>query len=144
MRWKMPPEVKIYEALGAVVDGRVVQRTINEGKVESSIGNKVYTVKYDGKKAIMTNDNGSYWQGYLGYPAIAFLMTQGIVGYHQSVAAALKGIEWKLINDQHQNDYNKTKAYALNWAEAHGVSRELVEGETLRLMTQVQELNLAS
>jgi len=70
----MPPKVKIYEALGAVADGRVVVGNDN-GEVSSSSGNKKYVVRWDAKnKAIMTNDNGTYWQGYLGYPAIAYLM----------------------------------------------------------------------
>ena len=70
MKWEHPPIIKIYEALGAVADNRV-ELSENTAKVFSSSGNKFYDVSYDrDSNSIMTNDNGSYWKGYLGYPAI--------------------------------------------------------------------------
>jgi hypothetical protein len=79
MKWKTPPDTKIYEALGTVADGRVKVEG-NTAKVFSSSGNKHYDVEYDPKaSAIMANDNGSYWNGYLGYPAIAFLMATNVI-----------------------------------------------------------------
>src|ERR1700733_3253094 len=62
MKWKQPPVIKIYEALGAVADGRV-EVSGDTAKVYSSTGNKFYDVTYDpAEQAIMTNDNGSYWK----------------------------------------------------------------------------------
>lgn len=50
---------KIYEALGAVFDGRV-EIDGNRAKVYSSSGNKYYDVGVDpDKNAIMANDSGS-------------------------------------------------------------------------------------
>ena len=83
MKWKLPPMIKIYEAMCAMADGRV-EVDSHSGKVFSSTGNKYYEVVYDpAKKAIMANDNGSYWQGYLGYPSVAFLMKTSILDYEE-------------------------------------------------------------
>jgi len=49
MKWKHPPIIKIYEALGSVADGRV-EVSGNTAKVFSSSGNKFYVVSYDPKK----------------------------------------------------------------------------------------------
>lgn len=114
MQWAHPPLPKIYEALGAVADGRL-EITGNSAKVYSSSGNKYYHVNYDSSKnAIMVNDNASYWKGYLGYPAIAFLMKQGKLSYDEKVAALLKGIEWKDINQKFKNDFDKALQYILS------------------------------
>ncbi len=66
MYWKIPPKIKIYEALGCLADGRL-KKVDGKVQVYSSSGQKFYTVTFDEKKkAIMTNDNGSYWIGYWG------------------------------------------------------------------------------
>ncbi len=107
--WKTPPVIKAYEALGAIADGRVQAIDRQSARVSSSDGTKEYGVSYDsGKNAIMANDNGSYWVGYLGYPSIAFLMTLGVLPYDEEVAQSLKGIAWKEINQKHKNDFDKT------------------------------------
>ena len=38
-KWKHPPIIEVYEALGAVADGRI-ELTQNEAKIYSSSGNK--------------------------------------------------------------------------------------------------------
>ena len=82
MKWKVPPRVKVYEALGAIADGRVMEVSEMGARVKSSEGNKIYTVTYRVEtNTINANDNGSYWQGYMGYPAIAFLMTTGRLAF---------------------------------------------------------------
>ena len=99
IKWKLPPKIKIYEALGCLADGRL--KEINSQiRVYSSSGNKYYNVTYDqSKQAIMANDNGSYWQGYLGYPAIAYLMSVEELPFDQKFAEGLKDIAWKDIKD---------------------------------------------
>jgi hypothetical protein len=110
MKWDIPPIIKIYEALGAIGDERVAING-NKAKVSSSSGNKFYDVEYDpAKNAITSNDNGSFWKGYLGYPAIAFLMIAGRINYDTEYANALKGIAWKDINTKYKNDFSKTIA----------------------------------
>ena len=108
MKWKQPPDIKIYEALGAVADGRVSEQG-STARVYSSSGNKYYDVEYDASAgAIMTNDNGSYWKGYLGYPAIAYLMQVGVLSYDSILGSLLKNIAWKDINTKFKNDFTKT------------------------------------
>ena len=114
MKWLPPPTIKIYEALGAVADGRV-DLDGNSTKVYSSTGNKFYEVTYDpDKKAIMANDNGSYWKGYLGYPSIAFLMKAGVITYDEKIGSLLKGIAWKDINQMFKNDFTQTLDFILS------------------------------
>lgn len=113
MKWEHPPIIKVYEALGSVADNRI-EVTGNEAKVFSSSGNKFYTVNYDpDTQSIMTNDNGSFWKGYLGYPAIAFLMKIGILPYEEGTGNLLKNIKWKDINQRLKNDFEKTLDFIL-------------------------------
>ena len=108
-QWKIPPVIKVYEALGAIADGRVKMTDKNHATVASSEGTKVYDVFWDSrKKAIMANDNGSYWVGYLEYPSIAFLMMLGVLPYDEKGALILKEIPWKAMNKKHKNDFEKT------------------------------------
>jgi hypothetical protein len=84
----------------------------NIAKVFSSSRNKFYEVSYDQEVgAIMSNDNGSYWKGYLGYPSIAFLFKIGVLEFKSDLANLLKGIKWKDINQKFKNDFEKTLGY---------------------------------
>lgn len=132
MKWKHPPIIKIYEALGSVADGRL-EVLENRAKVYSSSGNKFYNVSYDPeKKAIMTNDNGSYWKGYLGYPAIAFLFKIGLLEFKPEIADLLRGIKWKDINQKFKNDFDKTLAY---------IQESLSQDKKKELMVYVREID---
>lgn len=114
MKWKHPPLIKIYEALGAIADDRVEVNGMI-AKVYSSTRNKYYDVKYDNdKRLIMANDNGSYWKGYLGYPAIAFLMATNVLLYDSEIGNLMKGIAWKDINQEFKNDFDKTLEFILS------------------------------
>ncbi len=108
MKRKTPPRIKIYEALGCVADQRIAVEK-NRATVRSSSGNKYYTVTFDPEKmAIMSNDNWSYRQGYLGYPSIAYLMLSGYLDYESVYGNALRWIARKDINTHHKNDYSAT------------------------------------
>lgn len=111
-KWKIPPILKVYEALGAIGDQRVFVDG-SKAEVISSDGNKKYDVVYSAtENAIMANDNGSYWVGYLGYPSIAYLMQKGILKYNSLYGEALRGIEWKKLNAKNKNDYDLTQKEA--------------------------------
>jgi hypothetical protein len=131
MNWSQTPRVKIYEALGAVADGRV-HVVGNTAKVYSSSGNKFYTVSYDpALHAIMVNDNGSFYKGYLGYPAVAFLMQIGELPYSEAVAQKLKGVAWKDINQKFKNDFEKAIDFILS-SLSEG-KRAAIEAEVTRI-----------
>lgn len=143
MKWKIPPRIKVYEALGAIGDERV-HIDENSAKVYSSSGNKAYTVVFDPKQnAIMSNDNASYWQDSLGYPAIAFLCLKNILMYNGKLAQDLSGIAWKDINTKFKNDFDKTenyvkeKLFSLGWKEAD------LQKETSNILEQISKLDLA-
>lgn len=131
----------MYEALGAVADGRV-NINGNEGKVVSSKDDKTYVVKFDGKDSIMANDNGSYWQGYLGYPSIAFLMKVGKIEFDRTVANSAKGVAWKDINKKFKRDYDETEKFCLELAEELGVGKEQVKREVDRIYREIEKMNL--
>lgn len=140
MRWKLPPVIKVYEALGAVADGRVhVEGDV--AKVYSSSGNKYYDVTYDAEKgAIMTNDNGSYWKGYLGYPAIALLLKKGVLAYKSEVGQLFVGIPWKDLNTKFKNDFEKTIEHIFNSFEEN--EREQIEAYARELLASIKNLDL--
>ncbi len=141
MKWKIPPRIKVYEALGCIGDGRI-EVSGNEAKVFSSSRGKFYSVRYDGKSAIMSNDNGSYWAGYLGYPSIAFLMLKCKIDYNQKFSEALKGITWKDINVKFKNDYEKTEAYVLETAKEKGIDTAELLKDAENILEQIEKLNL--
>lgn len=110
--WQLPPAIKVYEALGAVADGRVEIINDFRAKVGSSSGNKTYDVTFNlDTRELSVNDNGSYYQGYLGYPALAFLMIKGLLPLDKTLSNELKGIHWKQLNQENKNDFGKTVAY---------------------------------
>src|SRR3989338_6471911 len=126
MKWKLPPKIKIYEALGCVGDKRIEINGIG-AKVFSSSQGKFYSISYDKEKnAIMSNDNGSYWVGYLGYPSIAFLMLKGKIKWSNKLAEGLKDIPWKDINVKLKNDYKKTEEYVLKILQERGFQKSEV------------------
>ena len=140
--WKNPPVIKIYEALGALADGRIKNKE-GEWRVYSSSGNKFYIVKYNNDfSALMSNDNGSYWQGYLGYPMIVFLMKKGVIKYNQEMVKLLRGIKWKDINMQNKNDYNKTIDYCLQIVKQRGGDVKEFLKEVENIKQQIKQLKI--
>jgi hypothetical protein len=141
MKWKQPPIIKIYEALGTVADDRV-EISGNTAKVYSSSRNKFYNVGFDlEQKAIMANDNGSYWKGYLGYPAIAFLMKIGVLSFDEKLASLLKGIAWKDINQKFKNDFGKTLEHILSSKSEE--EKEILEEFVNKVNEEIKSLNLS-
>lgn len=143
MKWKQPPIIKIYEALGALGDKRVFMSG-NTAKIYSSTGSKYYKVKFDpAQMEISCNDNGSFWVGYLGYPAIAFLLKRGIIPFEKKFAAAVKGVHWKELNTKYKNDFSKTKKSVDNFLIQGQVDLPSFTQEVKKISAAVKKLNLA-
>lgn len=141
-KWKLPPVIKIYEALGAIADERVFFDGDN-AEVYSSEGNKKYDVVYSGTdNAIMSNDNGSYWVGYLGYPSITYLMLRGVLDFNLDYAKALKGIEWKKINTANKNDFEKTQKEVDGILESKAIDLDHFYLYLAGVNNQMMEMNL--
>ncbi len=139
MQWKIPPKIKIYEALGCLADGRL-RKIDGEMRVYSSSGKKFYTVAFDEKEnAIMANDNGSYWIGYLGYPAIAYLMSIGGLSFNQKYAESLKGIVWKDINTKNKNNFEKTLLEVREIMKERGVNLKKFDQFVKQVLQEIKE-----
>lgn len=128
--WKMPPIVKVYEAIGAIGDGRVRLMDERRALVVSSDAGRTYEVETaNGGREVFSNDNASYWQGYLGYPAIAVLLACGVLGSCAPAAGALKGVPWKDLNRRFKNDYRKTLAEVGGLVRERGFDPEAVAAQ---------------
>jgi hypothetical protein len=139
--WKMPPLVKVYEALGAMGDGRVRIEDSRWATVTSSDGSKTYEVETsaDGRE-IASNDNASYWQGYLGYPAIAVLIARGFYRPPANVTDALAGVAWKEINRRHKNDWAATIQEVEQALEQAGHDPDAVRSEAESVLSFLRSL----
>jgi hypothetical protein len=141
--WKLPPKAKIYEAMSAVADNRIKITGKTSAEVTSSSHDKTYTVAWsEDLTGITSNDNASYWQGYLGYPIVAVLMMRGDVTFDRVVAGHLKGIPWKDINKRFRNDYEKAVASVLISLEEKGIDTRILTTEIERIMDQLGHLSL--
>ncbi|ACB39885.1 hypothetical protein [Pyrobaculum neutrophilum] len=99
MRLRPPPRIKVLEALGAVADGRV--KVLGPGRCEvvSSEGDRVYRVEVAGGRA-RSDDNGTVYRGYVGYPIIACLMAEGRLPVDPGLAERLRGVAWRRLNER--------------------------------------------
>jgi hypothetical protein len=141
--WKVPPKAKIYEALTAVADGRVKLRGGETAEVLSSDGTKTYIVEWSSDLGgITSNDNGSYWQRYIGYPIIAVLMALGKLDFDETVAQALSGINWKQMNRRFRNDYDKAVESVLLNLDVESGLRLRVASEVDKIFAQIETLDL--
>jgi hypothetical protein len=136
--WKIPPIAKVYEALGAVGDGRVRIDDGRHASVTSSDGAKVYTVESseDGAE-ISSNDNASFWQGYLGYPAIAVMIARGLIRADETAARALAGVPWKQLNTRYKNDYERTLEDVMRQAEVRGFDPDAIRAAANKVLEAV-------
>jgi hypothetical protein len=139
--WKMPPPIKVYEALGAIGDGRVRLEDEHSAAVTSSEGDKTYQVEIsDDGREVSSNDNASYWQGYLGYPAIAVLLMRGLYRAPANVIDALAGIPWKEINRRLKNDYEQTLIEVNRIIEESGHDPDAVASEVESITEALRKL----
>ncbi len=139
--WKMPPVVKVYEAIGALGDGRVTLKDETHAAVVSSEGDKTYDVENSPDfHEVSSNDNASYWQGYLGYPGIAVLLARGLYRPRPKTLDALSAIPWKEINRRFRNDYAKTIAAVAHRIKERGHDPESVKAETEAVVEALRKL----
>lgn len=141
--WKIPPKAKVYEALTAVADGRVKIKGQTMAEVVSSSGDKTYSVEWsEDAHQITSNDNASYWQGYIGYPIIAVLLALDKINFKQEIAKQLAGISWKKINTQFKRNYQKAVDSILQDIQIKGGNKEVVIQEVDRIFEELNKLHL--
>lgn len=105
---RAPPRIKILEAAGSIADGRV-RITRDEGlrveaTVESSMGDRSYRVVLLVKSprviVASSDDNGTRFRRYTGYPILAVMMLKGLLPRDPEVEEALKGVKWRVLNER--------------------------------------------
>ena len=109
---KHPPRIKIIEALSAIADERVIIEDLlsNEWKCYSASSPwKTYKILYNEKEnAISSNDSWSINQGFLWYPAIAFLLKIWKIKYDEWILEMVKDIDWIKIKWLVRKDYESS------------------------------------
>lgn len=121
MRLELPPRIKILEALGAIADGRV--RKVDEHyEVISSEGDRSYTVKINNYE-VFSDDNGTKFRNYIGYPIIAVLMIEGKLQFDKNISNALKGISWRKLNETYKS-YHVVEKIVKNICKEKGIKEE--------------------
>ncbi|CCC82340.1 hypothetical protein [Thermoproteus tenax] len=100
---RLPPRIKILEALSAIADGRIKALDDKEAEVISSDGQRTYRVYLDLARGLAySDDNGTKYRGYIGYPIVAFMMLKGALPVDNELKDALRGIPWRRLNEQYK------------------------------------------
>lgn len=125
-----PPRIKVLEAIGAIGDGRIRMVGANKALVASSTGEKEYTVVAVKEGAdtfrVFSNDNGTVFKSYIGYPIISLLILMGELPLDNTIAKALSGIPWKELNEKYQK-YAVVENIVISRAERLGVPRTTID-----------------
>jgi hypothetical protein len=141
--WKQPPIVKVYEAFTAVSGGHVSIVEPGRALVTSSDGARTYTVSWsEGGSSMISDDNGSRWQGYAGYPIIAVLLERGSLQADEAVTAPLAGVDWHELNDRFKRRYDAAIEHVLAEAAAGGADREAIAAAAEEVLRQLADLHL--
>lgn len=138
---KIPPIEKVYEAWGALADGRV-EPTSEGALVVSSDRTKRYEVRREGN-SYRSNDNATYWQGYAGYPVIATLMLEGCLPYDEAAAQLFSGVDWHAVNAAHEGDYGTALAQVMGERGIDGVQERRVREAAEQVLERLASLDVA-
>lgn len=132
---KFPPIEKILEAYTAIADNHVKLEN-DQALVTSSNEAKTYTVTFQ-DNTYTSNDNASYWQGYLGYPGIAVLMLQGKLPYDKKLAQQFAGVDWNKINQEYKRNYAQAADAVMT---AKGIGKKKAETELHHVYDTLKQL----
>lgn len=139
---RLPPKIKVLEALSAIADNRVIEISDKKAIVKSSDGSRSYEVFVDSKTMqVYSSDNGTIYRGYVGYPIIAFMMKRGMLPYNPEVASKLKGINWKKLNEQYKKYALVEEIVKKAFSQKGGDLKEL-EALVNRVMQALKRYNL--
>ena len=138
--WKLPPRIKILEALGTIADKRIEIKG-NTAKITSSLKEKNYSVTFNGKDLINSNDDGSFYKGYLGYPSISFLMLKGILPFDEKISDSLKNIKWKELNEKFKS-YFKVEMIAKAIAARSKIKQSQIDNFITKVLDKIKGLKL--
>jgi len=137
---KNPPEIKVLEALGAIADNRVKVLNENECEVISSEGDRVYKVMIKGD-LVSSNDNGTVYRNYVGYPIISCLMLLKRLPFNEKISNALRGTPWRKLNEQYKN-YARVEEIVFTIAKERGINKEELENFIKVVLDELGRLHL--
>ncbi len=142
MRLANPPRIKVLEALGAVAGGRVRIISDNEAEVDASEGARTYKVSVDLEKRLAnSDDNGTVYRNYVGYPIIAVLMVKKVLPYDEEVARPLADIKWRSLNEQYKS-YRMVERLVKEILSSHGVNSRKVDDIIRNVLAELESLSL--
>ncbi|BAA80690.1 hypothetical protein APE_1689 [Aeropyrum pernix K1] len=106
---RRPPAIKVLEAAAALGDRRV--RILAGGsagvwvaRVSSSGRPREYLVVVEprgaGQVYAYSDDNGTRFRGYVGYPILSLMMAAGLLPRDEEIERLLSGVNWTLLNER--------------------------------------------
>jgi len=130
------------EAAGAVAGGRIRVLNDSEAEVMASEGDRTYRVFLDASRGIVdSDDNGTRFRNYIGYPIIAFMMVKGLLPYDRDIGDALKEVRWRSINQLFKN-YRLVERYIKEELKRSGITYERVDVFISEVMRALSGLTL--
>jgi len=103
----------------------------------------VYNTCIDMNKRIAySDDNGTKYRGYMGYPILSLLMIEGILPIDRALAEALKGIPWKQLNEYFRK-YSLVEEYVKNYVKKRGVRPDQVDSYVSAVISALKHIKLA-
>ncbi|QIW23341.1 hypothetical protein EWF20_03735 [Sulfolobus sp. S-194] len=140
MYLKNPPRIKVLEALGAIADGRVKVINENECEVISSEGDRIYKVVVRGD-FVNSDDNGTVYRNYVGYPIIACLMLLKKLSFNEKFSSVLRGIPWRKLNEEYKS-YERVEEIVFEIARERNVNRGELENFIKVILDELRRLHL--
>lgn len=124
-----------------MADGRV-RREGGVYRVVSSAGEvRVYTVVVDDGR-VKSDDNGTVYRGYVGYPIIAALMVEGRLPYDSRIGESLRGIEWRKLNEEYKSYAAVEEVVKRRAKETKNVGPEEIDLYVERVLGELRRLGL--
>ena len=143
---RLPPKIKIIEALSIVADDRIIIEGLlsNEWKCSSASSPwKTYKILYNEKEnTISSNDSGSTNQWFLWYPAIAFLMKIWKLKYDESILEMVEDTDWIKIKGQVNKDYESMYRLILWNLLMQWFNVDYFTSQVENIYNQISELHL--
>ncbi len=142
MKLRLPPRIKILEALGAIGDGRIHVLDEKRARVVSSDRTREYNVYADLEhRLVYSDDNGTRFRNYVGYPIIAFLMLKGVLPFDKRLAEALRGIPWRELNERFKS-YATVESIVKRVAKERGVDPRELDEFIAEVMDKLKSMEL--
>lgn len=135
---KLPPIEKIPEAYTAIEDSRVIMFD-DYANVKSSNNEKEYLIKWK-DNVYYSNDNSTYWQGYVGYPVIAVLMLQNKLSLNREISKYFKNINWNQLNKDNKRDYHESLVQALDGVAEEDIKK--IHDEINRVYEEIKSMDI--